>query len=106
MERHDDHSITGELLEKAKRENEDAIRKNNLTPAEKAILNGQSLIYMFIEKDHAKVEKMYNGYQRWQAALNVASKLLIPVITSLIILFVTQAYYFWATIVPKIKALP
>jgi len=59
----DEKTITGELLERAKKENEQAIKKNNLTAAELAILRGQSLIYLFIEKDHEKVEKMFDAFE-------------------------------------------
>lgn len=102
-------TITGELLAKAKKENQDAIRKNNLSPAEKAILNGLDIVYTFIEVDHAKVEAMYEEYKernRKQRKITaIVEKLAIPVITSLIIIFLTQAIYFWLELVPKLQAL-
>ena len=100
------NTITGRLLQEQRDEIKKVIVDNNLSKAEIALLRGQSLILKFLEEDHMKVKEMHEDFTDRTKRRGKIEKWTVPVGVSVVILFITQAVYFWFDIFPKLQNLP
>jgi len=99
-------TITGKLLRRAQGNIDKVINENNLSKAEKTLLEGQKLILSFIEDDHRKTTEMYADFVERKEVRAKREKYTTPVVVAIVIAFITQAVYFWADIFPKLQNLP
>jgi len=104
----EDSSVTDKLLDRAIEENNEVMEKNNLTPTEKALLNGQSFIFLFIKSDHKKTEVLYDDYKERQKRLKELEhyqRLIVGTVLTTIIILAINGFIWFVKIAPVLDKL-